>query len=247
MTVEMLTWSFEQLRKDAAAGVDGTTAYEYGKDLKANIAQLHSRLTSGQYRAQPLRRVHIEKEDGKKRPLSIPAIEDKIVQRAATELLSRIYESDFLECSYGYRPKRSAQDALDAIDRGITRGKVEYVLDADIRDYFGSIVRSKLIEMLKTRIGDENFLKLIGKWLKVGVVEDGRLLLSENGTYQGSIISPVLANVYLHEVLDSWFEKEVLPRMRGEARLYRFADDLIATFQFRQDADRFMVVLAKRF
>ncbi len=149
--------------------------------------------------------------------------------------------------SYGYRPKRGAHDALDAIDADITLGKANYVLDADISDYFGSIVRSQLMEMLQKRIKDKHLLALIGKWLNVGVIEDGRLLMSENGTYQGSIISPVLANIYLHEVLDLWFEKEVKPRMRGEAKLYRYADDLIATFQFKEDADRFMEVLVKRF
>ncbi len=247
ITVEMLIWSFEQLRKDAAAGVDGVTTRDYAKNLRGNITELYARLVANQYRAQPLRRVYIEKEDGKKRPLSIPALDDKIVQRAATELLNRIYENDFLTCSYGYRPNRGAHDALDAIDRDITFGKASYVLDADISDYFGSIVRSELMEMLQKRIADKNLLRLIGKWLNVGVIEDGRLLLSENGTYQGTIISPVLANVYLHGVLDQWFENEVKPRMKGEAKLYRYADDLIATFQFKDDADRFMQVLIKRF
>lgn len=247
ITVEMLIWSFQRLRKDAAAGVDGVTARDYEKNLRANIIGLHQRILNDQYRAQPLRRVYIEKEDGKKRPLSIPALDDKIVQRAATELLNRIYENDFLACSYGYRPNRGAHDALDAIDHDITFGKANYVLDADISDYFGSIVRSELMRLLQKRIADKDLLRLIGKWLNVGVIEDGRLLLAENGTYQGSIISPVLANVYLHEVLDLWFENDVKPRMKGEAKLYRYADDLIATFQFKDDADRFMEVLPKRF
>jgi group II intron reverse transcriptase/maturase len=191
--------------------------------------------------------MYIEKEDGKRRPLSIPALEDKIIQRAVTELLNRIYENDFLPVSYGYRPNRSAHDALDAIDRNITLGKANYVLDADISDYFGSIVRSQLMEMLQKRIGDKHLLALIGKWLNVGAIEEGRLLMSENGTYQGSVISPVLANLYLHEVLDLWFENEVKPRMKGEALLYRYADDLIATFQFKEDAERFLLVLERRF
>ena len=247
ITVEMLIWSFKELRKDAAAGLDGVTTQDYEKNLRPNILDLHNKLVAGQYRAQPLRRVYIEKEDGKKRPLSIPALDDKIVQRAATELLTRIYERDFLNCSYGYRPKRGAHDALDAINRDIIFGKANFILDADISDYFGSIVRSKLIKMLQKRIADKHLLRLIGKWLNVGVIEDGRLLLMENGTYQGSIISPVLANIYLHEVLDLWFENEVKPRMRGEVKLYRYADDFIATFQFKNDADRFMQVLTKRF
>lgn len=247
ITVEMLEWSFNELRQDAAAGVDGVTPKEYAKELGGNLRGLHSRLKEGRYRAEPLRRVYIEKEDGKKRPLSIPGLEDKIVQKAATELLTRIYENDFLPCSYGYRPGRSAHDALDAIQRDITIGKAHYVLDADISDYFGSIVRSKLMEMLQQRITDEHLLRLIGKWLKVGVIDDGRLLLSENGTYQGSVISPILANLYLHEVLDRWVEKDVKPRLDGEMKLYRYADDFIATFQFKSDAQRFLQVLHKRF
>lgn len=243
----MLSWSFQELRKDAAAGIDGVTAREFDKNLHANIADLHRQLVEGRYRAQPLRRVYIEKEDGKQRPLSIPALADKIVQRAATELLNRIYENDFLPSSYGYRPNRSAHDALDAIGTDITMKQANYVLDADISDYFGSIVRSQLMKMLQQRIGDKHLLALIGKWLNVGVIEEGRLLMSENGTYQASIISPVLANLYLHEVLDLWFEKEVKPRMSGEAQLYRYADDLIATFQFKLDAERFMRALIKRF
>jgi RNA-directed DNA polymerase len=247
ITVEMLLWSFQQLRKNAAAGVDGVTPQDYESDLQGNLSKLHRRLVEGRYRAQPLRRVYIEKENGKQRPLSIPALEDKIVQRAATELLSRIYENDFLPVSYGYRPRRSAHDALDAIRADITLGKANYVLDADISDYFGSIVRSELMKMLQKRITDKHLLALIGKWLKVGVIEEGQLLLSENGTYQGAIVSPVLANIYLHEVLDLWFERDVKPRMRGEAKLYRYADDLIATFQFREDAERVMRVIVKRF
>lgn len=247
ITVEMLTWSYQQLRKDAAAGIDGVTAEDYGKGLEKNLRDLHLRLKEGRYRAQPLRRVYIEKEDGKKRPLSIPGLEDKIVQRAATELLTRIYENDFLPTSYGYRPGRGAHDALDDIQRDITMGKANYVLDADISDYFGSIVRGELMKMLQTRIADKHLLALIGKWLHVGVVEDGRLLLSETGTYQGSVISPVLANVYLHEVLDQWVEETVKPRLKGEMKLYRYADDFIATFQYKEDAERFMTVLPKRF
>lgn len=247
ITVEMLKWAFQKLRKDASAGVNGITAIDYEKDLESNLKGLYLRLKGNRYRAEPLRRVYIEKEDGKKRALSIPVLEDKIVQRAASELLTRIYENDFLTCSYGYRPGRGAHDALDAIQTDITLGKANYVLDADISDYFGSIVRSELMTMIQKRITDKHLLRLIGKWLRVGVVEEGRLLVSENGTYQGSVISPILANIYLHEVLDRWFAEIVRPRMKGEAKLYRYADDLIATFQYKEDADRFMQVLPKRF
>jgi len=247
ITAEMLLWSYQQLRKNAAAGVDGVRPQDYEKNLRGNLMNLHQQLVAGRYRAQPLRRVYIEKENGKQRPVSIPALEDKIVQRAATELLSRIYENDFQPVSFGYRPKRSAHDALDAIRADITLGKANYVLDADISDYFGSIVRSQLMEMLQKRITDRHLLALIGKWLHVGAIDEGQLLLSETGVHQGSIIRPVLANIYLHEVLDLWFEREVKPRMRGEAKLYRYADDLIATFQFSEDAERFVRVIGKRF
>ena len=223
--VDMMKHAFGKLRKDAAAGSDGVTANEYGQNLHKNLTDLHERMKQGRYRAQPLRRVNIEKENGKVRPLSIPATEDKIAQKATVEILERIYENDFLPCSFGYRPGRSAQQALDAIDKHIMFGEVNYVLDADIKDFFGTIVRKELMTMLQKRIGDKNVLRLIGKWLNAGVIDDGRLLLSEDGTYQGSTISPLLANLYLHEVLDLWFEQTVKPRMRGEAALFRYADD----------------------
>jgi group II intron reverse transcriptase/maturase len=247
MNVEMLAWAHRELRKDSAAGVDGVTAEDYEKDLQNNLADLHNRLKEGRYRAQPLRRTYIEKEDGKLRPLSIPGHEDKVCQKAATDLLSRIFENDFLPTSYGYRPGKSPHDALDAIQHDIIFGHVNYVLDADISDYFGSIVRSNLMEMLQKRVTDKHLLALIGKWLQVGVIDEGKLFLSENGTYQGSVISPVLANVYLHEVLDLWVENEVKPRLLGPIKLYRFADDFVATFIYQEDAQRFLQVLSKRF
>ncbi|MDQ2949804.1 MAG: group II intron reverse transcriptase/maturase [Acidobacteriota bacterium] len=247
INVELLTESFRQLRKDAAAGVDEITARDYQKNLQRNLEDLHRRLREGRYRAQSLRRVYIDKEDGKKRPLSIPALEDKVVQKATADILSRIYEQDFLSCSFGYRPRRNAHDAVGAVWQKITLGKASYVLEADIRDYFGSIVRKELKQMLQKRIADQAVLRLIGKWLQVGVVEDGKLLMSEDGTYQGSVISPLLANVYLHEVLDLWVEQIVKPRMRGEISLCRFADDFVVCFQYRSDAERFQQVLPKRF
>lgn len=247
INVELLEWAFQQLRKDAAAGVDGVSPQDYLKDLQNNLEDLHKRLKEGRYQAQPLRRVYIEKDDGKQRPLSIPGLEDKICQKAVSELLTRIYENEFLPASYGYRPGKGPHDALDAISKDLTLGEANYVLDADISDYFGSIVRSQLMTILQKRITDKHILALIGKWLRVGVIEDGKLFLSENGTYQGSVISPILANVYLHEVLDLWVQNEVKPRLRGDMKLYRFADDLIATFENREDAEKFMRVLAKRF
>ena len=247
MTEEMLGWSYQQLRKDAAAGIDGVTAKGYEKNLSENLKGLHKCLRERRYRAQPLKRVYIDKEDGKKRPLSIPVLEDKIVQKAVSEILSRIYEQDFLPCSYGYRPNRNAHAAVEAIQKKITLGEVNYVLEADIQDYFGSIIHRELMEILWKRIQDKDILRLIGKWLKVGVIEDGRLLLSEKGTYQGSIISPLIANIYLHEVLDNWVERVVKPRMRGDIALVRFSDDFVVSFQYLEDAERFQKVLPKRF
>lgn len=243
---QLMEDSFRELKKNAAAGIDGVTAREYEQKLSENLIKLHERLKQKRYRAQPMRRVYIGKEDGKQRPLSIPTIEDKIVQRAVVTILNRIYEQDFLPCSYGYRPKRSAHDAVEEIQRHITKGKVSFVLDADIRDFFGSVDRRKLMEMLQRRIVDKDLLRIIGKWLHVGVMEEGRELLSDNGVYQGSVISPVLANLYLHVVLDEWVEHTVKPRMRGEITLYRFCDDFIVCFQYREDAEKFYSVLPKR-
>lgn len=245
--VDLLRHAYGKVRKDAAAGVDGVTAKEYGQDLKTNLTDLHQRMKQGRYRAQPLRRVYIEKENGKLRPLSIPVTEDKIAQKGVVDILERIYENDFLPCSFGYRPGRNAWQALDAIDQQIGMRKTNYVLDADISDYFGTIVRKELMAMLQKRIGDKDVLRLIGKWLNVGVIDDGRLLLSEDGTYQGATISPILANLYLHEVLDSWFEQAVKPRMRGEVALFRYADDFIVCFEHKDDAERFHGVLQQRF
>ena len=244
---QMLELAFRNLRKDAASGIDDVSARAYEENLGENLLELHERLKQRRYRAQPLRRIYIEKEDGSQRALSIPTTEDKIVQRAVVTILNRIYENDFLSCSYGYRPKRSAHDALKAIRETIVLGKTSYVVDADIQDYFGSLVRDKLREMLCKRITDKDIMRLIGKWLKVGVLDEGRMLLSEDGTYQGSVISPLLANIYLHEVLDKWVEDTVKPRMRGEIALFRFADDFIVCFQYRDDAERFYRVLPKRF
>ena len=243
----MLTQSFHELRKAASAGVDNVTVKMYEENLSTNIQNLHERLRSGQYRASHLRRVYIEKEDGKQRPLSIPVLEDKIAQRAVVAILNRIYEQDFLSCSYGYRPRRGPHQAVEAIQTGIIRGKANWVLDADIKNYFGSIVRKQLMSFLKKRIADKNLLRLIGKWLCVGVIDDGRLLMDDNGTYQGSVISPLLANVYLHEVLDLWVKEVVRPRLKGEIQLYRFADDFIVCFERREDAEKFKSTLVKRF
>jgi group II intron reverse transcriptase/maturase len=247
ITVAKMYEAFRSLRKDASAGIDGVTYEQYEAHAEENIRQLHQRLEEGKYRAQPLRRVYIPKEDGKQRPISIPALEDKIVQKTVVGLLNAIYEQDFLDCSYGFRPGRGQHQALDAIGRIICTRPIAWVLEIDIRSYFDSIVRSALVEMIEERVTDGSVLRLIGKWIKVGVIEDGRLLVSETGTGQGQPISPLLANIYLHHVLDKWFEDEVKPRLKGEAYEIRFADDAILCFQHKGDAEKVLTVLPKRF
>ena len=247
LTPAALMAAFDGLRKDASAGVDEVTYREYAQDVERNILTLHHRLVSHQYRAQPLRRVYVPKENGTDRPISIPALEDKIVQKATVTGLTAIYEQDFLPCSYGFRPGLKAHDALDAIGRTICRGPTAYVLEADIKGYFDAIVRDQLMAFVERRIGDGSILRLIRKWIHAGVIEDGRFLVTETGTGQGQVISPLLANIYLHYVLDEWFEHEVKPRLRGAAAEIRYADDFILCFQYREDAERVLDVLSKRF
>ena len=245
LNVELLGDAYRRLRKDASPGIDGLTAQEYERNLEGNLRDLHRRLREGRYRAQPVRRVYIEQE-GKQRPLGLPVLEDKIVQKAATSVLDAIFEQDFLPFSYGYRPNRGPQDALNAVFRAIVLGKTSYVLDVDIKGYFNNIVHEHLMTFIQQRIKDRSLLRLIGKWLHVGVLEDGQLLPVTKGTVQGAVISPILANVYLHYVLDEWMETVVKPRLRGEMKLIRFADDFIVCFQHREDAERVASVLRKR-
>ena len=247
ITPEALYAAFRGLRKDASAGVDGVTYAEYEKDAERNIRELHEQLKEGQYQAQPLRRVYIPKENGKQRPISIPTLVDKIVQKAMAGILNAIYEQDFLDCSYGFRPGRGPQQALDEVGRVICRRPTGWVLEIDITAYFDSIVRKELMQMIEKRVSDRSVLRLIGKWIKVGVIEEGRLLVSETGTGQGQTISPLLANIYLHYVLDEWFEEVVKPRLRGDAHEIRFADDAVLCFQYREDAEKVLSVLTKRF
>lgn len=247
LTAESLDRAFRGLRRKASAGMDGLTCVEYEKNAEERIKALHERLRNKTYRAQPLKRIYISKENGQERPISIPSLEDKIAQRATVELLEAIYEQDFLPCSYGFRPERGAQDALDEVDRVIYRRPISYVLELDIKSYFDTIVRSQLMEMVGGRIGDASILRLIGKWIHVGAIDQGRLLVTENGIGQGQVISPLLANIYLHHVLDLWFEEEVKPRLRGEAYEIRYADDGILCFQHRDDAERVLKALTLRF
>ncbi len=247
ITPTRLYAAFRGLRKEASAGVDGVHYKEYQADAERNIQALHERLKDGTYQAQPLRRVYIPKENGKERPISIPALEDKIAQKAMVEVLNAIYEQDFLDCSNGFRPGRGQRQALDEVGRVICTRPTSCILELDITAYFDSIVRKLLLELVEKRVSDESVLQLIRKWISVGVVDEGRLLVSEKGTGQGQTISPLLANVYLHYVLDEWFENEVKPRLRGEAHEIRFADDAVLCFQYREDAEKVAAVLPKRF
>jgi RNA-directed DNA polymerase len=247
LTARALFEAFKNLRKDASAGVDQLTYRDYQKELGRNLQNLWQRVKSGKYRALPLRRIYIPKEDGKERPISIPALEDKIVQEATVRLLNAIYEVDFLPCSYGSRPGRNPHQALDEIDRVVHRNSITTILELDIASYFDSIVRKQLMEMIEQRINDRGILKLIGKWINVGVIDEGRLLKTDEGIGQGQVISPFLANAYLHYVLDRWFEDEVKPRLRGKAFLVRYMDDAVICFQKLDDAQRVHKVLEKRF
>jgi group II intron reverse transcriptase/maturase len=247
LTPVALEGAFKSLRKDASAGVDGVRYGEYQKDAVRKIQELYERVRAKRYRAQPLRRVYIPKEDGKQRPLSIPSLEDKILQKATATLLNAIYEQDFYACSFGFRPGRSQQNALDTVGSIICRRPIGWVLEADIQGYFDAIVQRQLMELIERRVKDGSILRLTSKWISVGVIDEGRLLTSKTGTGQGKVISPWLANIYLHYVLDEWFEQEVKPRLRGEAHEVRFADDFILCFQYKEDAERVLAVLAKRF
>jgi group II intron reverse transcriptase/maturase len=247
ITEERLTEKFWKLRKDSSAGIDGVVHAQYAANVEEDIRQLHRRLVEDKYQAQPLRRVYIPKEDGKQRPISIPVLEDKLVQSVAVDLLNAIYEQDFFDCSYGFRPGRSQHQALDKVGKVICTRPTSWVLELDIKAYFDSIVRENLSEMVRRRVTDGSMLRLIGKWINVGAIDDGKLIMSETGTGQGQPISPLLANIYLHHILDEWFEEEVKPRLRGEAHEIRYADDAILCFQYREDAEKVLEVLPKRF
>jgi len=242
----LLRLSFYALKRDAAAGVDGLRWEDYEADLEPRLADLHDRVHSGAYRALPSRRQYIPKADGRQRPLAIAALEDKIVQRALTTVLNAIYEEDFLGFSYGFRPGRGQHDALDALTVGITRRKVNWVLDADIRSFFDAVSQQWLVRFLEHRIADPRVLRLIQKWLKAGVLEDGIVTVSETGTGQGSVISPLLANVYLHYVLDLWAERWRRREARGEMIIVRYADDVIVGFEHEADARRFLEAMRER-
>jgi group II intron reverse transcriptase/maturase len=244
--VSALERAYHRMRKDAAVGVDGVTKEQYGQALEANLQDLHARMKAKRYRHQPIRRVHIPKEQGKTRPIGISAFEDKLVQDAVREVLEAIYEQDFLDCSYGFRPGRSAHHAVRTLDRIVHQGKVNWILESDIVSFFDSLDRNLLAKMLEVRVADGSLLRLIGKCLHVGVLEGVELSTSETGTAQGSVLSPLLGNVYLHYALDHWFQRRVKPRLRGQATLVRYADDFVIGFEYQDDAKRVMDALGQR-
>lgn len=246
MDIRHLKEAWRRIRKDGAAGVDRMTADEYGQNLERNLQNLHERLKTGMYKAPPVRRATIPKADGKIRELGIPTVEDRIAQKAVAMILEAIYEQDFRECSYGFRPGRSAHMALEDLRNHIVIGKVNWVLDADISLFFDEMDHAKLMEILRLRIKDQSILRLIGKWLKAGVMMEAGIKARERGTPQGGVISPMLANIYLHHVLDEWMEDVVRPLMRGECHYIRYADDILILFQREDDARRVLAVLPKR-
>jgi group II intron reverse transcriptase/maturase len=246
ISVDLLRLAFFALKRDAAAGVDGVTWQDYELDLERKLEDLHARVHRGAYRALPSRRRYIPKPDGRQRPLAVAALEDKIVQRATGALLNAIYEEDFLGLSYGFRPKRSQHDALDALVVGITSKKVNWILDADIRSFFDSVSQQWLIRFVEHRIGDRRIIRLIQKWLKAGILEDGVVTVSDTGTGQGSVISPLLANVYLHYVLDLWAQRWRRREATGDVVIVRYADDLVVGFEHETDARRFWDAMRDR-
>src|SRR5713226_8521138 len=247
ISIDCLRTAFFALKRDAASGVDGLTWPTYEADLDRNLTDLHERVHRGAYRALPSRRTYIPKADGKQRPLAVAALEDKIVQRATATVLNCIYEEEFLGFSYGFRPERGQHNALDALIVGITTQRVNFILDADVRSFFDEVSQSWLIRFVEHRIGDPRIIRLIRKWLKAGVLEDGIVTVSEKGTGQGSVISPLLANVYLHYVFDLWAERWRRHEATGGMMIVRYADDIVVGFAHEVDARRFWDAMRKRF
>lgn len=246
ITKDLLRESYYGLKKKAAPGIDGVTWHQYGEDLENLLKTLHERIHKGTYKAKPSKRIYVPKPNGKQRPIGIAALEDKIVEQAVATILNQIYEEEFLGFSYGFRPERSQHRALDAIWVGITKQKVNWVLDLDIRSFFDSLDHGWLMKFLEHHIADPKMLRLIGKWLRAGVSEDGEWSKTTKGTPQGSVISPLLANVYLHYVFDLWVHKWRKTEAKGEVMVVRYADDLVMGFQHREEADRFMQKLQER-
>ncbi len=245
-----LLWLWEaygEIRRDSAPGVDGQSVADYGESLESNLRSLLERAKSGRYQAPPVKRVHLPKSETETRPIGMPTVEDKVLQRAVKMLLDAVYEEDFLDCSFGFRTGRSTHQALQALREAVTAMGGGWVLDVDVRKFFDTIPRQKLREVLSRRIGDGVIIKLIHKWLKAGVWEAGEVTYPEAGTPQGGIISPLLSNVFLHEVLDGWFEFEIKPRLQGKAVLIRYADDFVVVCERRDDAEALMEQVKARF
>lgn len=245
--IEFLHEAFRLVRKDAAPGVDGVTAAQYAERLEENLSRLLDAFKTGNYRAPPVRRVYIPKDGGKLRPIGIPTIEDKILQRAVTMVMTAVYEQDFLDCSYGCRPGRSAHQALARLRAGLMEMWGGWVVEIDIESFFDTLSHSSLRSFLDKRIRDGVLRRAIGKWLNAGVLEDQMVRRAEQGSPQGGVVSPLLANVYMHEVLDVWFEQDVMPRMQGRCFMVRYVDDAVLVFQREDDARRVLDVLPKRF
>ena len=247
LDLDWLSEAYQGLRKNSAPGQDGQTVRGYGEELESNLPSLLERAKTGRYFAPPVQRVHIPKESGgETRPIGKPTTEDKLLQRAVAMLLEPIYEQDFLDCSYAFRPGRSAHDALEALWRQSMATGVQWILDVDMAKFFDTLEKSQLRAFVQHRVRDGVITRLIDKWLKAGVLEDGALHYPEDGVPQGGSISPILSNVYLHYVLDLWFAEEVKPRLRGRAFMTRFADDVVMGFEYQEDADRVLRVLPKR-
>src|SRR6478735_4834047 len=246
VNVDTLRLAFHALKREAAPGVDGVTWTDYEADLEPRLAELHGRVHRGGYRPQPSRRVYIPKADGRQRPLAVAAVEDKIVQGAVAMVLSAIYEVDFLGFSYGFRPGRGQHDALDALVVGISSRKVNWILDADIRSFFDMIDQKWMIRFVEHRIGDPRIIRLIQKWMKAGVLEDGEFKASERGTGQGSVISPLLANIYLHYAFDLWANRWRQREATGDMIILRYADDTVVGFEHGADARRFLDMMRSR-
>jgi len=246
LSVDLFREAFFALKRDAAPGVDGLMWRTYEADLERNLTDLHSRVQRGAYRALPSRRAYIPKADGKQRPLAVAALEDKIVQRATVAVLNCIYEEEFLGFSYGFRPKRGPHDALDALVVGISTRRVNFILDADVASFFDSVSKDWLVRFVEHRIGDKRIIRLIRKWLKAGVLEDGVVTVSEMGTGQGSVISPLLANIYMHYVFDLWAHRWRRREAQGDVIIVRYADDFVVGFEYESDARRFWDALRVR-
>ena len=245
--VEWLRGAYRQTNKSSAAGIDGITAAEYAANLDENLRNLHQCVVNGQYKAPPVERVWLDKEDGRKRPIGKPTFEDKIVQRAVVMLLEPIYEQEFYDFSYGFRKGHSAHQALHETREACRQENINWIIDADVSRFFDELGHDQLRGFIKRRVNDGGIMRLIGKWLNAGVMEEGKLTYAEKGSPQGGVISPLAANIFLHYVLDEWYEQEVKPRLKGRSFLVRFADDFIIGCELESDARRVMEVLPKRF